>query len=102
MRMTQVFEKIGTNEGEQNLRRTTGRGRGVGYKNSTAILSFRDPDRTGPLCLLAVLCAWLNDIRGNHMAKKRKAKKTKRKQTAKRRKRSTRILGVPIPTLGRG
>jgi len=74
----------------------------VRVQNSTAILSFRDPDRTGPLCLLAVLRAWLNDIRGNHMAKKRKAKKTKRKRTAKRRKRSTRILGVPIPTLGKG
>jgi hypothetical protein len=35
------------------------------------------------------------------MAKKRKAKKTKRKRTTKRRKR-TRILGVPIPTLGKG
>ena len=74
----------------------------VRVQNSTAILSFRDPDRTGPLCLLAVLLAWLNDIRGNHMAKKRKAKKTKRKRTAKRRKRSTSILGVPIPTLGKG
>ena len=27
----------------------------VRVQNSTAILSFRDPDRTGPLCLLAVL-----------------------------------------------
>ena len=36
------------------------------------------------------------------MAKKRKAKKTKRKRTAKRRKRPTRILGVPIPTFGKG
>jgi hypothetical protein len=44
----------------------------VRVQNSTAILSFRDPDRTGPLCLLAVLLAWLNDIRGNHMAKKAK------------------------------
>ena len=35
------------------------------------------------------------------MAKKRQAKKTKRKRTAKRRKRSTRILGVPIPPLVR-
>jgi hypothetical protein len=42
----------------------------------------------------------LSNYGSNHMAKKRKARKTKRKRTAKRRKR-TRILGVPIPTLGR-
>src|SRR5262249_3186029 len=37
--------------------------------------------------------------RGDHMAQKRKAKKTKRKKATKRRKRR-RILGVPIPQLG--
>jgi hypothetical protein len=36
---------------------------------------------------------------GCRMAKKRKAKKTKRRPKAKRRKRSTRILGVPIPSI---
>jgi hypothetical protein len=50
------------------------------------------------VCLLAVLSRGADEIRGNHMAKKRKARKTKKRKTKPRKRR--RILGVPIPGTG--